>query len=166
MNAAGSLAALHHQMSGPGSGKDIHSCVVSFVNLRDVSTFWCVWLTLAWLLQEKLPPQPNQEQIAQAQVLLLVNALIIMSAHKVHSRTLWMSVHMLPMAVQQLLAVKRRYWCCWLPKLQSNVSSCFADCAEEYERQVPKLRQQTLQQLRQSRQSGGYWGTEASSYTV
>ncbi|DBA95951.1 hypothetical protein WJX77_010362 [Trebouxia sp. C0004] len=55
--------------------------------------------------QEKLPPQPSPEQIAQA---------------------------------------------------QSNLSSCFAECAEEYERQVPKLRQQTLQQLRQSRQSAGY----------
>ncbi len=43
-----------------------------------------------------------------------------------------------------------------IAKLQSNLSSCFADCAEEYEQQVPKLRQQTLQQLRQSRQSAGY----------
>ena len=40
--------------------------------------------------------------------------------------------------------------------LQTELSSCFADCAEEYERQVPKLRQQTLQQLQQSRQSHGY----------
>ncbi len=47
MIAAGSLAALHHQMSGPGSGKDNYACVVAFVNLRDVSTFWCLWLTLA-----------------------------------------------------------------------------------------------------------------------
>lgn len=43
-----------------------------------------------------------------------------------------------------------------MAKAQTELSSCFANCAEEYERQVPKLRQQTLQQLQQSRQSHGY----------
>lgn len=35
---------------------------------------------------------------------------------------------------------------------QDRLSECFADCAEEYEQQVPRLREQTLRQLEQSRQ--------------
>lgn len=35
---------------------------------------------------------------------------------------------------------------------QDQLSECFADCAQEYEQQVPRMRQQTLQQLEQSRQ--------------
>ncbi|KAL3138190.1 hypothetical protein ABBQ38_005414 [Trebouxia sp. C0009 RCD-2024] len=43
-----------------------------------------------------------------------------------------------------------------IQQAQGALSSCFADCAEEYEAQVPKLRQQTLQQLQKARQSASF----------